>query len=56
VSSSGRVANNPLRNLSVPPSISADGRYVAFGSPATNLVPGDTNGQDDIFVRGPLHG
>jgi Tol biopolymer transport system component len=56
VSSSGQVANNPLRNLSVPPSISADGRYVAFGSPATNLVPGDTNGQDDIFVRGPLHG
>jgi Tol biopolymer transport system component len=31
-------------------SISADGRYVAFGSNATNLVPGDGNGVDDIFV------
>ena len=31
--------------------ISSDGRYVAFDSSATNLVPDDTNGQDDIFVR-----
>ena len=31
-------------------SISADGRYVAFLSSATNLVAGDTNGQIDIFV------
>jgi len=31
--------------------ISADGRYVAFGSEATNLVPGDTNGAWDIFVH-----
>jgi hypothetical protein len=35
------------------PSISADGRYVAFNSSATNLVPGDTNGQSDIFVPRP---
>ena len=33
------------------PTISADGRYVAFGSGAGNLVPGDTNGWDDVFVR-----
>ncbi len=33
------------------PSISADGRYVAFVSEATNLVPGDTNGRYDVFVR-----
>lgn len=32
------------------PSISADGRYVAFESYATNLVPIDTNGVRDIFV------
>lgn len=32
-------------------SISDDGRYVAFASDATNLVPGDTNGQPDVFVR-----
>lgn len=32
-------------------SLSRDGRFVAFTSGATNLVPGDTNGRDDIFVR-----
>ena len=32
------------------PSISADGRYVAFQSSASNLVPGDTNGVGDTFV------
>jgi len=33
------------------PTISADGRYVAFQSSATNLVAGDTNGISDIFVH-----
>ncbi|MFZ1416317.1 MAG: hypothetical protein WAS73_17315 [Defluviicoccus sp.] len=37
------------RNLD--PSLSADGSKVAFWSTATNLVPGDTNGGDDIFVK-----
>jgi len=32
------------------PSISADGRFVAFHSRASNLVPGDTNGSYDVFV------
>jgi Tol biopolymer transport system component len=32
-------------------SISSDGRYVAFGSDASDLVPGDTNGQWDVFVH-----
>ncbi len=32
-------------------SISADGRFVAFSSAATNLVTGDTNADSDIFVR-----
>jgi Tol biopolymer transport system component len=36
---------------SVQDSISADGRYVAFSSIATNLVTGDTNGNEDVFVR-----
>lgn len=36
---------------SLTPVISADGRYVAFASQASNLVDGDTNGQSDIFVR-----
>jgi Tol biopolymer transport system component len=33
------------------PALSADGRYVAFSSSASNLVAGDTNGYRDIFVR-----
>jgi Tol biopolymer transport system component len=33
------------------PSISSDGRYVAFTSYASNLVPNDTNGFSDVFVR-----
>jgi Tol biopolymer transport system component len=32
-------------------SMSADGRRIAFGSNASNLVAGDTNGQHDVFVR-----
>jgi len=38
-------------------SISGDGQFVMFQSRATNLVPGDTNGQDDVFVhdRNPMH-
>ena len=47
VSSEGGQAN---RN-SYQPSISADGRYVAFSSEATNLVDGDTNRADDVFVH-----
>ena len=33
------------------PTISADGRWVAFGSFAGNLVAGDTNGLQDVFVH-----
>lgn len=33
------------------PNISRDGRYVMFTSTASNLVAGDTNGQEDVFVR-----
>ena len=38
------------------PAMSADGRWVAFASRATNLVDGDTNGQEDIFVHDSLTG
>jgi hypothetical protein len=31
--------------------VSADGGLVAFTSFATNLVPGDTNNVEDVFVR-----
>lgn len=33
------------------PRVSGDGRYVTFRSFANNLVPGDTNGQPDVFLR-----
>jgi uncharacterized repeat protein (TIGR01451 family) len=36
------------------PAISADGRWVAFQSDASNLVAGDTNGKLDVFVRDRL--
>src|SRR5207249_8340068 len=47
VDSAGTQGNNS----SAEPSISADGRFVAFDSSATNLVPGDTNGAEDVFVH-----
>ncbi|MFZ6029544.1 MAG: carboxypeptidase regulatory-like domain-containing protein [Chloroflexota bacterium] len=37
------------------PVISGDGRYIAFASNAANLVPSDTNGSQDIFVRDTLN-
>jgi Tol biopolymer transport system component len=36
------------------PTISADGREVAFESDATNLVPADTNGRTDAFLHDRL--
>jgi hypothetical protein len=47
VSSSGEQGND----LSYGSGISADGRYVAFVSSASNLVPGDTNGVFDVFIH-----
>ncbi len=53
-----RVSRHSLGNEgnddSFSPSISADGRYVAFYSDAGNLVSGDTNGDGDIFVHDRL--
>jgi len=51
VSSQGAEATGPWSSLNSSPSISADGRYVAFDSEAANLVPGDTNNQVDVFVH-----
>jgi Tol biopolymer transport system component len=47
VDSRGRQSNGD----SLEEALSADGRYVAFSSAATDLVPGDTNGTTDVFVR-----
>ncbi len=41
----------PGNGASDSPTISADGRFVAFESGADNLIPEDTNGREDIFVH-----
>ena len=55
-SGDGQATGSPTHTGSNGPSISGDGRYVAFHSDASNLVPGDTNGVFDIFVRDRLVG
>jgi Tol biopolymer transport system component len=50
IDSSGAQANG-VSGLHGPPSVSADGRFVAFDSDATNLVANDTNGFTDVFVH-----
>jgi Tol biopolymer transport system component len=47
LSGAGRQGNEESFGTSITP----DGRYVAFTSRASNLVPGDTNGQTDAFLR-----
>ena len=47
VSTNGGSANGVCRSSVMTP----DGRFVAFVSEASNLVPGDTNGIADVFVR-----
>jgi Tol biopolymer transport system component len=49
--STGGDAGGVLDTNWGPPAISADGRYVAFASTATNLVKGDRNQVADVFVR-----
>jgi hypothetical protein len=43
-------ADVQAKSTSWEPSVSADGRYVAFQSDATNVVTGDTNGATEVFV------
>ncbi|HVS58342.1 MAG TPA: hypothetical protein VHD60_01235 [Candidatus Saccharimonadales bacterium] len=52
-STAGVAANSASYNSysNSPYDISADGRYVVFSSDATNLVPNDTNGYRDVFLR-----
>jgi PKD repeat protein len=52
LSGTGAPANSDSRQ----PSISADGRVVAFSSFGNNLVPGDTNNAEDVFVRDRVAG
>lgn len=52
LSTLGAQANSDCWN----PTLSADGRFVAFDTLATSLVPGDTNGWRDVFLRDRLTG
>ncbi len=52
----GYVAGQSPKPSSDQPDITADGRFVAFRSFATNIVPNDTNLFPDIFVRDRLLG
>jgi hypothetical protein len=52
VSQQGAPANAPSNN----PALSADGRFLAFSSDATNLILGDTNAFSDIFVVDTITG
>jgi hypothetical protein len=52
VASDGSAANG----ASWSPRLSGDGRFVAFTSAASNLVPGDTNGVEDVFVHDRVSG
>ena len=48
---SAALDGGPANGPSFTPAISADGRFVAFQSMASNLVEGDTNDAMDVFVR-----
>ena len=52
VASDGTQGNDD----SYSPSISSDGRFAAFHSDASNLVPEDTNGGPDVFLHDHLTG
>lgn len=52
LTSTGAERNQGTESASrvVSPTISGDGRYVAYATTATNVVPSDTNGAQDVFV------
>ena len=45
-----RNQGNESANRIIAPAISGDGRYIAFTTTATNMVPGDINNFQDVFV------
>jgi flagellin-like hook-associated protein FlgL len=49
--STDSAGNQATGGYSQVTALSADGRYAAFRSSATNLVAGDTNGQTDSFIK-----
>ncbi|HVX63619.1 MAG TPA: hypothetical protein VHC19_23555 [Pirellulales bacterium] len=55
VNDTGAASGN-ASNDSLSPTLTPDGRYVDFNSPASDLVPGDTDGKVDVFVRNVVGG
>ncbi|MGQ0624764.1 MAG: TolB family protein [Sporichthyaceae bacterium] len=43
--------DRPGTGGSYAPTVSTDGRYIAFDSSSSSLVPGDDNSANDVFVR-----
>lgn len=53
----GRASDGTQANsFTYDPSLSADGRYIVYWSPADNLVAGDSNGAADVFRTDTLTG
>ena len=50
------ASGNPANAISDAPDISTDGRFIAYHSSASDLVPGDTNGVPDVFIYDRLTG
>lgn len=52
LTSTGGERNQGTESASrvVAPAISGNGRYVAYSTTASNVVPGDTNGMQDVFI------
>ena len=50
------AAGNEVHHSSRDGEISPDGRWVSFRSPSPDLVPGDANGIEDVFLKDTLTG
>jgi Tol biopolymer transport system component len=48
------LGGGPANGPSFDPSVNLDGRFIAFESQASNLVPGDPNGACDVFLADML--
>lgn len=48
--SNGSLGENPQSNIMSGRAMSGDGRYIVFASEASNVVPGDLNSKQDVFM------
>jgi hypothetical protein len=52
----GQNSSELANGASSRPSISADGRFIAFASTASNMIPLDQSGPSEIFIRDTANG